>query len=91
MQTDSAFSAHVFTIVAAECILGGKLKYLRPSQRGAPAIFGGAPSKIHNIGAYINDYMVTPILHVSLPKREAPLVGNLGGQLHPLPILFRHP
>ena len=70
---------HAQSSVAAEGILvGGQRKYQRPSQRGAPSKFGGAPIKIQNFGAHTNDYTVDSILHAPLPKREAPLVGNLG-------------
>ena len=50
------------------------MKYRRPLQRGVPAKFGGAPSITQNIGVYINDYAITPILHVRLPQHEASLV-----------------
>ena len=50
--------------------------------------FGGAPSKIQNIGAHISDYTVTHFacLSSALLRREAPLVGALDGQLLHQPI-----
>ena len=59
--------------------MGGQRKYRRPFQRSVAENFGDVPSKIQNMGAYINDQTVTPILYAPLLKREAPLVGNLGG------------
>ena len=78
--------------VAAEGILGwvGKGNVGAP-RREAPAKFGVALEKFQNIGGFINDFTVTPILHVPLPKRETPLVGNLGGQLPSLPSPFHRP
>ena len=49
-------------------------------------------AKFRKLGfRYFNDYTVTPILYIPLPKFETPLVGNVGGQLLPLPTLFRNP
>ena len=81
--------------MGAESILGwvGKGNIDAPTGR-RPAYFPGAPGKIQIVGVYINDYLhkytvPNPISHVPLPKREAPLVGNLGGRLLLLPTLFR--
>ena len=39
-------------------------------------------AKFRKLGfRHVNDYTVTPILYIILPKFETPLVENLGGQL----------
>ena len=64
-----------FGTVAAGGIFGwvGKKRSIGASEK-----FEGAPGKIKNIGAYINDHTVALIFHAPLPKCEAPFIGKFG-------------
>ena len=61
--------------------MGGQRKHRLPSQRGAPAKFGGASINIQNFAAYINDYLHgnSHFVCPSAETRGAPR-RNLGGQ-----------
>ena len=65
--------------------MDGQRKYRRPSQRGAPAKFGGAPAICRIMAVTSTIIRQIPFLCPSAETR-----GILGGQLLPLPILFRH-
>ena len=66
--------------------MGGQRKYRRPSQRGAPAKFGGAPAIFRIMPVTSTIIRQIPFLSPSAETR-----GILGGQLLPLPTLGRHP
>ena len=88
----SDWQEHLQDETARLAASGGGRCFRTGGQRKNLQNFGGAHSKIQNVGNDINDYTVAPILHVPVPKVMRPSSRFCAGiQLLALPTLFRRP